>query len=89
MRTYTIELRVDFVDSDRYDSMLELARMAARELMTTALLLRDKRDPQIAFSTGDMFSKDENMEIITPADVASPEGQDTVTSDGNWSVGGE
>lgn len=81
MRTFTIELRVDFQDSEKYDAMLDLARQAARELMATALLLRDKRDPTIAFSTGDMFSKDENMEIITPADV---EHKSEVTSDGNW-----
>lgn len=74
MRTYTIELRCDFDSNDKYDAMLEAMRELARNTMATALMLKDKRDPQVAFKTSDMFSKDDNLEILTPED-ALPRGE--------------
>lgn len=82
---FQIELRVDFQDSEKYPAMQELARQAACELLATALLLKDKRDPQIMFFVGDMFTKEEIMEIITPDMIMTPEREAEVTSDGNWS----
>lgn len=69
MRTYKIELRADFQDESKYDLLLEMARASARELLGTALMLKDKRDPQMRLEMGDMFSKDENVEIIAPEDA--------------------
>lgn len=69
MRTYTIELRADFVDDSKYDLLAIAAREMARQLLSTALLLKDKRDPQIAYSSGDMFSRDKDLEIITAEDL--------------------
>ncbi len=76
MRTYTIELRVDYQDNEKYDIMLEAMRTMARDTMATALMLKDKRDPQVAFSSSDMFSKDESLELITPEE-ATPQAGDT------------
>jgi hypothetical protein len=71
MRTYTIELRVDYQDNEKYDIMLEAMRTMARDTMATALMLKDKRDPQVAFSSSDMFSKDESLELITPEEATT------------------
>jgi hypothetical protein len=69
MRTYVIELRVDFQTDDKYDITTEAAREMARQLLATAMMLKDKRDPQISFSSGDMFEANKDLEIITPEDL--------------------
>lgn len=69
MRTYKIELRADFQDDEKYNLLLDLCRAAARELLGSALLLKDKRDPLMRLEMGDMFSRDENVELITPEDL--------------------
>ena len=69
MRTYTIELKADFQDEDKHDVLLQVAREKARELLSMALLLKDKREPQIAFQTGDMFERNKDLEIITADDL--------------------
>ena len=66
MRTFTIELRADFQENDKYDLMLEAARATARELLATAMLLKDKRDPHISLQCGDMFEQDRDLEIFSP-----------------------
>lgn len=64
MKTYTIELRADFVDAEKHDILLEAVREAARTMLTTAMMLKDKRDPQIALQAGDMFEKNSDLEIF-------------------------
>lgn len=64
MKTYTIELRADFVDDEKHDILLEAVREAARTMLTTAMMLKDKRDPQIALQAGDMFEKNKDLEIL-------------------------
>lgn len=64
MRTYTIELRADFVEESKHDILLEAAREKARELLSTALLLKDKREPQISLECGDMFERNKDLEIM-------------------------
>lgn len=64
MRTYVIELRADFVEEDKHDILLEAAREAARVMLATAMLLKDKRDPQVTLQTGDMFESNKDLEII-------------------------
>lgn len=66
MRTYTIELRADFQDESKYDILLEAARGTARELLGTALMLKDKRDPQISLQSGDMFERNTDMNLLSP-----------------------
>lgn len=69
MRTYTIELRADFQDEDKYEIMLADVREKAREILTTALLLKDKREPQISLQSGDMFEVNKDLELLTEADL--------------------
>lgn len=64
MRTITIELRVDFQENEKYDIVTEAARSSARELLTMALMLKDKREPQISMQSGDMFERNKDLEII-------------------------
>lgn len=64
MKTYTVELRADFVDDEKHDILLEAVREAARTMLTTAMMLKDKRDPQIALQAGDMFEKNSDLEIF-------------------------
>lgn len=63
MRTITIELRVDFQENEKYDIVTEAARSSARELLTMALMLKDKREPQISLQSGDMFERNKDLEI--------------------------
>ena len=66
MQTITVEIRVDFQDEEKYKVMLEATRATARELLTTALMLKDKREPQISLQSGDMFERNKELEIMSP-----------------------
>lgn len=74
IRTYTIELRVDFEDEEKYDAMTEVAREAARSMVTMAMLLKDKREPQIMLSAGDMFMRDNDLKL-TNEDFVEKQGE--------------
>lgn len=65
METVTIELRFDFQDADKNEIILQAAREKARELLATAMMLKDKRDPQISFQSGNMFERNRELEIMT------------------------
>lgn len=68
MKTWTIELRADF-DTPEKDKIIEDAmKMAAKHVFTTALLIKDKRDPQVVLSGGDFFTPTE--EIMLADDLA-------------------
>ncbi len=67
LRTYKIELRVDFDVEGKGEMMLETVKMAARHLISTAMLVGEKRKPQIMIESGDMFSPTE--EIMLEDDV--------------------
>lgn len=75
MRTYTIEARVNFDDAEKYDIFLEHMREAARTAMATALMMKDKRDPQVALSMGDMVSREESLDLISPEEALGTRGE--------------
>jgi hypothetical protein len=68
----TIVIRFDFDDPDgaKLKIMQDTARMQAKALLTTALLLADKRKPQIMLQGGNLF---EGEEIISLADDVAAE----------------
>lgn len=68
MRTFKIELRVDFEDDSRYEIMLASVRDAARQLVTTAEMLRDRREPKITVDEGDVFRRDKDISILEDVD---------------------
>jgi hypothetical protein len=61
MRTYMIELRVDFEDKEKEEIMLTACKAAAKHVFTTAVLIADKRKPQIALQSGDHFAPAEDI----------------------------
>lgn len=63
MRTFTIELRVDDADPEKVELVKQAARVAAKHLFTTALLLADGRKPQIALNSGDLFETDKEISL--------------------------
>ncbi len=71
--TYTIEVRVEFAEEDKYNHMLELARQSARDLYAAATMLKDKRQPEVSLMTGDMFQKDEDLTILSDEENAGNE----------------
>ena len=73
MRTYTIELRADFKDEQKFDILLEVVREAARTMISTAQLLKDSRDPSISLETGDMFMREKDLSILD--DTPLPRGE--------------
>lgn len=60
-KTITIELRVDYDTPEKEALIVKAAKRAAKHLYTTALLVKDQRQPQIALSSGDMFTAKEEL----------------------------
>ncbi|QIG66884.1 hypothetical protein EVB41_054 [Rhizobium phage RHph_TM3_14A] len=73
MRTYTLELRADFDNDEKYELVLEMVREKARELLAAALMLKDRREPEIALSHGDMFERNKDLQIFKPEEMAGGE----------------
>jgi hypothetical protein len=63
MRAYTIELRVDDTDGERNDIMTNAVKDAAKMLVTQAMLLSRKREPQIHVTMSDAVSGTEILDI--------------------------
>lgn len=63
MLTIKIELRCDDSDPEKVKLITEAGRMAAKHFYTTALLLADKRKPQIAMQVGDLFETDKEINL--------------------------
>ena len=75
MKTIRIEMKVDF-DTDgkeeREKLLLDAAKVAAKHLLTTALLIQGKRKPQIALMTDDLFTGQEEIELADDIDDDTP-----------------
>jgi hypothetical protein len=67
MRTIKIELRIDMDNPDKDELLINSARMAAKHLLTTAMLISGKRPPLISLETGDMFEG--NKEVSLADDI--------------------
>jgi hypothetical protein len=68
-KTFEVEIIVDFIDESKNEIMKDLIRVAAKQLLTQAMLLQDKRPPQIKVSSGDHFeSSTEIMLADLPAE---------------------
>jgi hypothetical protein len=65
MRTYTIELRVDFDDDAdvKKETMDKAVRMAAKHLYATALILDDKRKHAITAQYDDFWIGTEEINL--------------------------
>jgi hypothetical protein len=64
-RQYTLEVRVDFQDENKKLAMVQLMRIAARQLQANAMLLADGgAKPQIVLFSEDMFAGHEDIEAM-------------------------
>lgn len=68
LKTWSIEVKVDFDTPEREGIMLKAVRAAAKQLLTTALLIADKRKPDIAVQSDDMFMGREQVELLEEDD---------------------
>lgn len=64
LKVWTIEVRVDFDEKSKEALMLRDVMHKAKELITTAQLLADKRKPDIAVHSDDMFLGREQVELF-------------------------
>ena len=63
-RQYTIELRVDYADSGKNDTMRTALQAAARHVYATAVLLADAVKPQVAIFSDDFFAGHEQITLL-------------------------
>ena len=65
MRTYTVELRVDFDDDTdtKKATMDKAVRMAAKHLLANALIISDKRKPEITAQYDDFWVGTEEINL--------------------------
>ena len=64
-RQFTIELRVDYADNEKNQSMRLACQQAAQHIFATANLLKDGQKPQIAVFSDDFYSGREEIELIS------------------------
>ncbi len=65
--TITIELRVDHDTANakiKNPIVLKAAQQMARELLTKAMMIQDRRAPQIMVTDGDFFSETQDVAIF-------------------------
>ena len=70
LKNWIIDLRVDFNTKEQEDIMLTEVRTAAKQLLTQAQLIADKRKPDIAIHNDDMYEGREQIEMFTPEEKA-------------------
>lgn len=87
-RQFTIELRVDFADSEKLEPLKETLQQAARHAYATAMLISDNpKATQIAIYSDDFFTGHQTIALLTDTiqeglDATGNEtGADTVSSE--------
>jgi hypothetical protein len=63
LKKYTIEIAVDFTDEGKHKVIVDAAREAARTLLTTAMMLQEKRPPKIALHSSDFFAGNDELTL--------------------------
>jgi hypothetical protein len=70
LKNWIIDLRCDFDTKEQEELMLTAVRTSAKELLTTARLLADKRKPDIAIHNEDMHEGRDKIDLFTPEEKA-------------------
>ena len=60
-RTIIIELRVDYMDEEKHMLMKKVCGRAANKILSQAMLLQEKRPPQIAVHSNDYMHGTETI----------------------------
>lgn len=64
-RQFTIELRVDFADSEKLGPLKQVLQQAARHAFATAQLISDNpKSTQVAIFSDDFFSGHEEIKLL-------------------------
>ena len=64
-RQFTIELRVDFADSEKLGPLKQVLQQAARHAFATAMLISDNpKSTQVAIFSDDFFSGHEEIKLL-------------------------
>lgn len=63
-RQFTIELRVDYEDNEKNDSMRQACAAAARHVFATASLLADGVKPQVSVYSDDYFAGHDEIKLL-------------------------
>ena len=74
----TITLRVHFSGDnaeERVDAVREAGKMAAKHWLTTALLVSDKRKPQVIMQGGDWITEQKDIELADDIVEGGPSGE--------------
>jgi hypothetical protein len=69
MRTYTLEIKVDFDDEERFEIVKQHLFEQGRETLAMCMMLAGKRKPQVALHSQDFFAGNEEFDL-TAEDVA-------------------
>ena len=89
---FTIEIRVDYNDPEKYAAMRTACRTAAQHLYATAELISDKTKPQIAIFSDDYFEGHKDIDLLDnkiDQGIAALEAAGQDTADGNTGVSDE
>ena len=72
-RKWRIEIKVDFDDENKHPVFEKAVKREAKVLLATAMLLRDKRDPQLAVSNEGVFIPREQIEMAEDEEEELPD----------------
>jgi hypothetical protein len=68
--TITIEIRFDHADRSKDELLTQVCRTAAKQILTTAMLLQDRRTPQIVLMSSNMFEREKEISLADGPDEA-------------------
>lgn len=75
--TWTITLKMDFADPQKYEVMREMARNSARDMFATAMLLKDKREPIVMLMDSNAERGDVLLNMMD--EMSTPEDKPEIT----------
>jgi hypothetical protein len=62
-RKWRIEIKVDFDDENKHPVFENAVKREAKVLLATAMLLKDRRDPQLVVTNGSVFIPQSEIEM--------------------------
>jgi hypothetical protein len=61
LKKYIIEIAVDYTEEGKHEIIVNAARDAARTLLTTAMMMQEKRAPKVVLQSSDYFMGNEDL----------------------------
>jgi len=63
MKNFTIKVRVDFEDTLKYDIMMQTVRDACQTILSTAMILQDRRAAVLTLDDRTITARHEDIDI--------------------------